>query len=235
MKKFQILFFFLISLGLGAQTPAEVVDNYLEAIGGKTALKNIKSLQAEIRVESNGIVMDGRLAYSIPGKQYTEMTFRDDKIVEVINGDQGWMINPMTGSSTPIPMTAEQVRAAKKNITAEKLLNTADYTLEDLGEKVLKGNTYRVLNVKFKQGDEPARKQYFNKSTGLIEFTEVASPMGGTIFVAFEDYKDVNGLKFPASILSYTDSDLDSPAMSLTMKNLQVNAPVDNTLFSKPQ
>lgn len=226
---------FLVSLSLTAQTPKQVVDSYLNAIGGKAGLEKVKTMKADIKVEANGLVMDGKMAFSYPDKQYTEMNVRGEKIITVINGNEGWMVNPISGSSSPIPMTPEQIRSNQKNLSTERLLNDSEYSLEDLGEKSVKGQNYRVLKVVFNYKGEPSQKRYFNPATNLIDYVEVESPGGGVIFMAYKDYVAVSGVKFPGTILSYTGKDLNTPSMTMNMENIQVNTSIDETLFNKPK
>lgn len=231
-----LVFFVLIfsSALLSAQSPVKVVDDYLDAIGGKERLESVKTMQADIAVVSNGLKMEGMMAYMYPDKQYSEMRVRDRKIITVINGDQGWMINPMTGSDAVIPMPKEQLRASRKGLSAERLLYPDTYTLEDLGEQLLNGENYRVLKVVFKAADEAEQIRYFNLQTKLIDYVEMASPMGGNIIMAYKNYISVDGYKFPGTIETYTGKEFKSPSMVMNLSNMTFNAAVDPALFEKP-
>ena len=228
-----ILFsFFLFSVS--AQSPSAVVERYLEAVGGRSALENVKTIKARISVEANGFEMDGNVALSLPDKQYTEMIFRDDKIVEVINGGEGWMRNPMTGSSALIPMTKNQIHTKRIHLMAGRFLNASLYNLEDLGEKKIKGQNYRVLKVTFKDG-LAAQHYYFSTATGLIDYMEADASVGGGMFTAFEKYTNIGGVKFPQAILRYTGSNLNAPSMTMVIKNMEVNTTLDQKLFNTPE
>ena len=235
MKHTVIIALLFLANVVRAQSPEEVVELYIQAIGGRANLEKVKTIRADIEVESNGFVMDGQLAFSFPDKEYTEMNVRGEKLITVINGNKGWMVNPMTGSSAPFPMSEEQIRASKKNMAADQLLDASSYTIEDLGERKVKGQNYRVLKVKFNKGYQAQQNRYFNTATRLIDYVEIESLSGSNGFMAFKDYVAINGIKFPGMILNYTRSDLDSPSMTLKLKNLKVNTAVDMKLFEKPQ
>lgn len=231
------LYLFVLALSsalVSAQSPEKVVDDYLKAIGGKELLEKVKTMKADVELVSNGLKMSGMMAYAYPDKQYSEMMFRDQKMVTVINGDQGWMINPMTGSNAVIPMPKEQLRASQKGLSTERLLDVASYDLEDLGERSLNGQKYRALKVTFKAAHEPEQVRYFHPETKLIDFVEMPSPMGGNIIMAYKDYVTVEGCKFPTTIESYTGKELKSPSVVMRLSNMVFNANVDAALFEKP-
>ncbi|WP_224489384.1 LolA family protein [Robertkochia flava] len=234
MKNTIILLLLCLGWAVHAQSPEQVVASYIQAIGGKENLKKVKTITADIEVVSNGLAMDGRIAYSFPDKQYTEMIVRGEKIITVVNGDKGWMVNPMTGSSNAFPMSEQQIQSTRRSPSADHLLDPSGYSLEDLGERQVKGKNYRVLKVIFSGGTQSRQNRYFNPETKLIDYVEMDSPAGGSILMAYKEYTEVNGMRFPGLILSYTGSDMDSPSMSMRMKNMKVNAPVDAGLFEKP-
>ena len=56
-----------------------------------------------------GMSMDMTIIEKVPDKIKTVITFSEMEIVTVVNGDKGYMINPMMGSSEPVPLKAEQI------------------------------------------------------------------------------------------------------------------------------
>lgn len=228
------IFFGLLVFPLLAQSPQQLVDRYLQAIGGRENLDAIKTIRADIVMEANGMAMQGSLAIAYPDKQFVEMNMRGEKIITVLNGKSGWIVNPLTGSSSPIPMSGEQIRSSRGNLTMDHLKDPNTYTLEDLGEKKVKGRNYRVLKVNFKQDALPQQLRYFNTETGLVDFIGSKLPAGGDILIEYSGYREAAGVKFPTVIMSYTGNDLEIPSTKMTLRNLEVNKGVDDTMFEKP-
>ena len=114
MKKLIIPFLLsLIFLSVSvAQTADAVLTEYFQVIGQENLLKTNtyvtkgKILQAEFEIPFT--------AYNKKPMNYRlEAEFQGMKIITAFNGESGWSINPMMGSTEPQPMTAEQIERTK--------------------------------------------------------------------------------------------------------------------------
>ena len=84
-------------------TADEIVAKHIEAIGGKAAIGQVKSLT----IESSTSVMGNEaptVTTVVDGVGYkNETDFNGMKIVQCYNDKGGWMVNPMAGAADPQP------------------------------------------------------------------------------------------------------------------------------------
>jgi hypothetical protein len=138
---------------LQAQAPApaestptadEVVAKHIEAIGGKAAISQVKS----VTIESSTSVMGNdapTVTTVVDGVGYkNETDFNGTKIVQCYNDKGGWMVNPMAGAADPQPMPDDQYNQGKGQIYVGGPLY--DYAAK--GSKVelmgKDGNAYKI-------------------------------------------------------------------------------------------
>ncbi len=62
-----------------------------------------------------GMEMPMELYVKNPDKIKVVYNFNGKEIISVFDGEKGYMINPMTGSSNPVEFTGEQLKQLQKN------------------------------------------------------------------------------------------------------------------------
>jgi photosynthetic reaction center cytochrome c subunit len=176
----------------------QVIDKFLQALGGVAALDKVNS-----RVESGHIEFDG---HQVPIEVYAKSPDKRLSVVHMPNGNsttafdgkQGWLGN---GGRPPREMnTAENAGA---NIDAElnfpqNLKHMFDQLRVSRPEKI--GDKQETVVVGRKQGQPPV-KLYFDPQTGLltraVRYTE--TPLGRLpVQIDYSDYREVGGIKTPA-------------------------------------
>src|ERR1700704_731289 len=92
-----------------AQTADEIVNKYIDAVGGKAKLEALRTSysEGEMSIMNNpapfvSTVIDGKGSKS-------EMNFNGQKIINCYTVGAGWTVNPLAGIADPTPMPAEQV------------------------------------------------------------------------------------------------------------------------------
>ena len=87
--------------GLRAQTADEIVNKYIDAIGGKDKLAKVKTFYSESTTQVMGQEGPSNLTIvkGVGYKLSSEMS--GQSIVMVITDNGGWQINPYAGATTP--------------------------------------------------------------------------------------------------------------------------------------
>ncbi len=212
-------------------TADEILDKYLQAVGGREAVEKITS-----RVEKASLSVPGGPEVPIdifakaPDKRISMMHMRDGDSITAFDGHQGWLSNPGRPAR---PMTEQESNVAgldaQLHFAADvKTLFTS--FLVRPAEKTGEHEAYLVRAIK--EGKPPVRL-YFDTESGLlvrmIRYAE--TPLGrNPSQVDFADYRVADGVKIP---YRWT---LARPGQRFTIQVSEVkqNVPVEDSQFAMP-
>lgn len=228
---------FLLSLTAGAaalhaQTADEIIAKHIDAVGGKEKLAGITSVKMTNTVQMMGNEAPSTITI-INGKGFrSESEFNGQKMIQVVTEKGGWMVNPMMGSSDPQPFPEEQAKSMQGQMFVEPFLNyTAKGSKAEYGgqEKAGGVNAYKI---KMTDKNGTATTYYFDPSTYyLLQTVRTAEMMGQQmdITATFSDFKKTDyGWVVPQT----TEINMGGQfAITSKLKNIEVNAPVDATIF----
>ncbi len=212
----------------------EIVDKYVNAIGGREALLKHKS-----RVES------GTMELSPMGVKGTFETFSrsDDRvfskislegigeILEGFDGTSAWSSNPVQGSRVKAGQELEQTKRLS-DFARDANLDKAFTSLTVKGiEKVGDRDAYVVIG---KTDGLPDETLYFDVENGLIlrRDSVLITPEGQqAISTFFGDYREIGGIKTP-----YT-SRAKTPAFEITSATLEIkfDVAIEDSKFARPK
>ena len=220
-----------------AQTAQEVIDKNIAAIGGADKIAAIKSLQYDQAMNVMGMDLTGKATIVVGQSLRNDVTVMGQQITTVVDGDKGWAVNPMQGSSTPQEIPADQLKSQKGNAqvmgTDLALAKAKSYPTELVGKEKMDGQDVYNLKVTRPEGDA----NYFvdattNKLVGM-KTTVTAQGQTGEVKVKYADYKTIDGVSVP------TTMEVESPAMpapiKMTLSNIVFNPTVDASIFTMPK
>jgi predicted Zn-dependent peptidase len=197
---------------------ASIADKYINAIGGKANLAKISSYTMNASMSMQGQNIDFKIIKAQGGKELTSVTAMGQVVQkQVFDGKQGY--SEQMGQKAP--MKPEQI--------AEKQKNTELF--EELG--FAKSSDYKVTGIEKIGGEDSYAVKgnnvtyYYSVATGLkTGETRTAKAQGQevTIPTTFSDYKDVNGVKMPYTIL-INQMGMD---MVMNVKSYEVNQAKDS-------
>jgi hypothetical protein len=214
-------------------TPQQILDKYVQAVGGKEAAEKIKSRSIKGSfVGGDGTAMPMEMSYQSPDKLISVVTTRQGELVQALNGGSGWTRNPReTRALNPVEL--DRVRSLAASL--EPLLFKAPYPRMIFGgkEKIGDRDAYRL---NFVTPDRKRVRLYFDVESGLLVRRLVLreTPVGpDPEQTDYEDYRDVEGVKLPFSIrVSYTSNNISG---TRKLAEVKTNVPVDAAKLSMPK
>lgn len=241
MKKDKIIALVVPSLlcasFLTAQTAEEIIDNYINAIGGKELIQQISSVYTEGSLDAMGNM--GTIKTTLlSGKGFKqEIDVMGTQVVMCYTDTMGWQINPMTGNYSADYMPEAQFKSGKDNIYAGgPFANdyvTLGYKIELVGQENVLGVNAWKMKVMSPDGTESM--YFFDPDTWyLIKTILKAEAMGAPMEIAvlFSDYqKPENGFAMPFTL----ETDYGGQFfLTAKITKVEINQPVDVAVFAKP-
>jgi hypothetical protein len=229
--------FFILMVPVGmttlhAQTVEDITNKYVDAIGGKTVLSNLKSIIIESSIDVMGNEAPST-TYILVGKGFkSETDLQGQKMVQALTPDGGWMINPMAGSTTATALPADQAKASAMQ------LELPSNPLANYAAKGIKVELIGKDSADFKlQATTPGltATYYINMKTYLLDKQVSKISAGGQeveTTVTYSDYRKTDA----GYVLAYT-STLELPQITLTinLKKVTVNGTIDPAIFAMPK
>lgn len=239
MKKLVLLFVFSL-LAIAPATAQEklptadqILDKYVQAIGGKAAHEKLTTRVAKGTFEIPAMGAGGALEIyaKAPNKAYLMITIEGFGVVQQgYTGTMGWEDNPQTGMRE---LSGAEASAAKLDSVFHRDVKLKELypKMEVKGkEKVGASDTYVVVGT---PTEGPATTFYFDAQSGLLLRADtVRETQQGTMAVReyFEDYKEMDGIKAPSTI----KQESDAISFVLRLTEIKHNVPIEDTKFNKP-
>ncbi|MDP4148022.1 MAG: hypothetical protein Q8927_06130 [Bacteroidota bacterium] len=225
---------FLTVGSLKAQTADDVINKYVNALGGKDLIAGIKTLYEEGSMQFGGTEMPST-TYIVNGKAFKSVVdFNGQEIVQVVTLDKGgWVINPAMGQTTATAMPEEQTKIFKMSMdVGGPLLNYAakGNKVELVGKDTTAGGVAYKLKMTTRDGFSVMI--YIDSKTYYLVKTVAEVPGQGESTTTFSDHKKTDyGLVVP-----YT-AEISNPQFQLviTQKKVEVNKTIDPAIFDMPK
>jgi len=230
MKKLFLTVSFLLGvLILNAQSLEDIVNKYTLA-NKLDKIANFKTIKITANTSMMGMDMPTEMWMKNPNKIKTVTSFNGQEMVQVFDGEKGYMINPMAGSNSPVEMTADQVNSIIKNNMFQNYM--ANYLKS--GQLALAGednvNGKPAFKVKADIGAGNSAVIYIDKTTFLILKT-VADVNQGGMAVSVEaypsEYTETSGLLLPMK----TTTSASGMEIVTTFKKVEVDVPIEDSVF----
>lgn len=214
-------------------TVDQIIDKYVQAVGGKEAFGKLSSRVRKGTLEIVGTPIKGATeTYEKgPNKKMTKTTLPDmGSIQQGYDGKSGWRLDPNTGLNDARGGELADL-AFDSEFNREIRMKELYPSLEFKGVQKVNGrDAYLLLGTP--AGQEP-EKLYFDTQSGLLVRQDVVHETAGdkaTFEVYFDDYREVDGVK-----IAFAERQ-SAPEFVITIKyqSVQHNIPIDDAIFSKP-
>ncbi len=242
MKKIVTLIFTftLLAPELSAQTATDVIDLYLGKVGGAEKLAQIKSIKMTGNASSQGMEFPITILAKGKDKYKSFVSFQGMDIVQpaAYDGKDVWNTNVMTMQNEILQADAADaiIREAKDFPDPFLTYQENGYGLELGADADVNGVAcYLLTLVKpdlqvMGQSLSGKTRFYVSKESGLV-IRKVQSSQMGDLNTILSDYREINGVMFPFKMQSEINGTVVS---SVEIKDIEVNTPIDNLLFSFP-
>ncbi len=209
-------------------TAQKVIDDYINAIGGKDKLMAVNDMTVIMGAEMQGMQLSVKNVQKAPNKYMNETSVSGMGVMQkqVFDGAKG--ATTQMGATTA--MGEDELAAAKEQAPMFKELNYADnYTMELTGIEAVEGkNAYKVTLID-KNGDK--KTEFYDMQTSLKLRSIETAEQGGVKMTQtsdFMDYKAVDGVMVPHVV---SISGVAPVPLKMTVQDVKINAGVDDAMF----
>lgn len=221
-----------------APKPDQILDKYIQALGGAQRLASITSVVGKGNYEgfdTEGDKFPVEVYAKAPSERTTIVHLRAGDNVRTYDGRNAW--NTSAGTLLPVPvfsLTGGDLEGAKidasmsfpgqiKQMLKDWRSGFPSTTVDDKDVDVIQGSS----------GDNTPVKLYFDKKSSLllrqVRYTDTALGLNPTQ-VDYSDYRDVSGVKMPFTVTTtWTDG-----RSTITFSELRANVAIDAAKFAKP-
>jgi photosynthetic reaction center cytochrome c subunit len=217
-------------LPAGLPTVTQVLDNYVRALGGTSAIEKITSRVAQGVVTSGESSNTIEIFSSAPDKQAVIRHLPKGDSSTIFDGREGWFTLPGRAAR---PLQDADLDAVRLDADLHFPLHIRQVFPElrvEYPEKV--GNTEAWLLVGIREGQPPV-KLYFDKQSGLlVRLVRYAdSPLGpNPTQIDYTDYREADGIQLP-----FRSTQAEPTTVSaIQLKQIQQNIPIDPSRFAPP-
>jgi hypothetical protein len=213
---------------VSAQTADEVINKYIDAIGGKAKLLSLNRLKVEGQIEVQGVTIPFTMQSIHDKANRMDAEFQGMKIVEIVTPQAGWSMNGLQGQSALQPMSQEDLKTKVDALDLQdQLIDYAQkgHKVEMLGKDEADGNEYFKVKLTTKAGND--RIYFIDTKTYLpykVENTMNVSGQEVKSEMKFLDYQTLeNGIKMAFK--------QEVGPMMMVFKKITVNPVIDESIF----
>jgi len=218
------------------KTADEVIEKYIQAIGGREKIDSMKTVRMSGKmIQEGGIEIAMTIESKRPNKFRAEFSFQGMTGIHAFDGEEGWQVMPFMGKTDPEKMAADDIKIAKRQADLDGPLY--DYkkkgnTVELLGTDEFEGTPAYKLKVTTKDGDV---EYHFLDKEVFLEIGEKSKlKVAGSevdIEKTYSDFKDVEGRMLPHSLASKAGMG----GGTMKIEKIEINPQIDDLRFAMPK
>ncbi len=228
---------FLFNISAFAQTAEEIVEKHITAVGGLDKWTAVNSQKITGNLSMSGMEFPFVSYSKRPNMNYTEVTFQGMTMKQAFDGNIGWMINPMAGSTKAEKMDDDMTKTIKnRGVIGGELLNYKELgcTIELIGKEDLEGT--EVYNIKLTNKDGDIENYYIDAASYLIiKSTSKMKRMGKEISseTIYSNYKPSGDVIEAFSVESKMQG-MDMGSQKIVIDKIEQNITIDDNMFKMP-
>ncbi len=239
-----LLLVFAFQTTTQAQTAEEIVESYIETIGGAEKMGAVKNVKMTMKAKAQGMDLPVVMYQAAPNKQRMDMTFQGKTMTQMsFDGETGWGVNFMTMESEKWDQEQSDMMKGEMDFP-DSFYNYANkgYKVSLEGEETIDGTACHKIKLTKKpvmvDGEEEENFSYyfFDKETNVPIMVRSYGKSGQMKGVESElymsDYQEVDGIYFAHSM---TQKAKGQTMFSSVIETIEINsAEVNDDLFTFP-
>ncbi len=205
-------------------TAADVIDNYLNAIGGREKLASVKDVTVTAGSSIQGQALKMTVAQKSPGKLHILVSAGGFTVSETkFDGEKGVVSQGPQSEK----VTGEDAESLKEQamIFPETKYGEEGYKLELKGAEPIEGAQAYRIDVTTPKGT--TKTEYYDTKTGF-KIREVEKTENGPITNDWTDYREVDGIKYPHKM---TVVGMAPFPLVFEVESVEINKGLDDATF----
>jgi outer membrane lipoprotein-sorting protein len=214
---------------ISAQTLDEIVKKYTAA-NKLDQVANLKTIKITANMSMMGMEMPMILFMKNPNKIKSVTTFNGQDMVQVFDGEKGYVVSPMTGSPTPVEMTPDQVKQTLRSNIFQNYL--AGYLKN--GQLALAGeenvNDKPAYKIKATVEGGTVIDMFIDKDSYFLVKTSTTTSQGGMTIKLDSypsDYTETNGIMVPMK----TTTSAQGMDILINFTKVEIDVPMEDSIF----
>jgi len=208
-------------------TPSEVVNNYINAIGGTDKLLGVKDMHKRMKTEMQGMTIDISEVTKTPNKYLMEVTVMGQPVQKIaFDGQAGYIV--MQGNKKEIE--ADKIAETKETAAMFPQLDYLkdSYKVSVNGGDVINDENCYQLEITPPSGN--ATTHFYSTETGLLvrAISQEEGQSGKiTAITDYSDYKRVDGILIPHTI----KQNAGPRKMVMKLDEIEINKGAEDGMF----
>lgn len=216
-----------------AQTADEIINKYVEAIGGTESWKKVNSLVQSGTMTVQGMNIDLTIS-TLNGKgTRQDIVAMGMNNYMIVTPTEGWRFFPIQGQQAPEAMTADDIKESQDGLDVTGALvefKVKGHTADFLGKEDVDGT--ECFKIKLTQKGGKVETYFIDAKTYLLLKTVSIMKANGQeaeVFTTFSNYQKLpEGISIPMSMSMPL-----APGMNvdLVINKVEINKPIDESIF----
>jgi predicted Zn-dependent peptidase len=210
--------------GLTVET---VIENYLEAIGGREKLEALEDIETSMKMSLQGMSIDAKMYQKAPDKFRMTMSMGGNVLSDTRYDGTVGKNSGMQGEQVVEGKQLENLQA-QSQFMPELKYGELGYTLQLKGIEMVDGKETYMVEV-FHPGSGTGYDYYDTESWLKIREDKVEETQDGSMvqITTLSDYKDVDGILYPHKL----DLVIGPQQISGTVESVRLNSGIEDSVF----
>ncbi|MCC5929741.1 MAG: insulinase family protein [Cyclobacteriaceae bacterium] len=211
-------------------TVTDVLEKYFKALGGKDKASGVEDVKIDLTASIQGQNLRITLMNKAPNMSYNEVSMNGNPVmVQYFDGEKGGI--SQMGSKMPVSDEMAKDMAFQAAVFPE--LAFSDYGIDPKLTGVEQIGSKKAYAIEYQLPSGSKSIAYYDVESGLKlrSVTFVNTPQGPVEqSMDFENYKEVDGIKFPYTIVQ----PMGPMKLQAEVQNISINSGLDKASFSMP-